>query len=279
MAIILFVVIAAGIVGNGNEEIHEHLSLGDKYLEDLEYEQALAEYRTALDINPDNSAALAGIENVCMKYAGSALIDTEKVTIENLENMLVVLEENYQLTKLESIQGKGNEIKKLITEKEQYQKEYEKEAKEQQKEEGYEEWQEGLDEDVQEMEKVYSIISEWAFSEETYKTLWNWYYWNNIEMVTISKIEEGDNYEVEIKGGPSQTEHYVYEIDKNTLQGRLTKYFAEDFNGNYVDEAVYTDGPAIDLKKYSDQMEDIERMGGRYQINIYNFFQCSLYLL
>lgn len=272
MAVILFVVIAAGIVvsGNGNKEINEHLSLGDKYLEDLEYEQALVEYGIVLDIDPDNSAALTGIENVCMEYAGNALLDTEKVSIENLESLLIVLEENYQLTRLDSIQGKSNEIKKIITEKEQHQKEYEKYLEEQQEIEGYEGWQEGLDKEVQEAEKIYSIISEWAFSEEVYKMLWNWYNWSNIKMVTINKVEGGDNYEVEVQGGPSLTEYYVYEIDKNTLQGRLTKYFAEDFNGNYLDETIYTDSPVIDLKKYSGQMEETERMGGQYQINIYN---------
>lgn len=258
--------------GSGNRKIKSHLSLGNKYLDDLDYEQAFAEYEAVLDLSPNDQTALKGIENVCLRYADSLLIDTKSITIERLENLYVILEDGYQLTENASIQDKVNQVKKVINDKEADRQNEAKEMEPQGEvekvktpEEEYEEWQAEIDAEVEKMEGMHFIILEWAFKEQIFKSEWNWVFWSNVNTMTITFTEGKDNYEVEIEGGPSQIEHFVYEINKDTLQGQLVKYFAEDFQGGFINEKVYTDKPNIDFAQYSGEIGDTELLM-RYEI-------------
>ncbi len=64
LAVIVLVIVAAG---NDDKKIQEQLELGAKYLEEMEYEQALVAFYTALSIEPKNPDAYLGIVEVCIR--------------------------------------------------------------------------------------------------------------------------------------------------------------------------------------------------------------------
>lgn len=110
-------VVAALLAGcssneNINVELKEHITMGNKYLDELEYEQALTEYMAAVDIDKENKEAITGIETVCMNYTDALLEDD--ATLEECEKLLETLEKNYATTLSENIQNKIVEVEKII---------------------------------------------------------------------------------------------------------------------------------------------------------------------
>lgn len=143
VALFILILICSLFIGDiGNSEAKEHINLGNKYMEDLDYEQALAEYMTALEIDADNKKASAGVETASVEYAGKVL--EGELTIEECSDLLNVLEKSYTLVPRESIDNKVMEIKQIISDKEKLKKE----AKDQEeKEEKLIKWREDMEEE------------------------------------------------------------------------------------------------------------------------------------
>lgn len=117
VAIVVAVLAAVIILGNtANADLKEHIDLGNKYLEELQYEQALAEYEAALKIDPNNKAALDGIENVCIAYADSMLADVSQVTILDLQGLKLILERSYEVTLSKAIEQRIVKVRTIIEE-------------------------------------------------------------------------------------------------------------------------------------------------------------------
>ena len=126
VSLIIVILVGVGMtciaISSEKKRINEHIILGDKYLQNLEYDQALAEYQTVLSIDPGNESAKKGIENACLSYADDFLMNEEDLAIEQYEGLVNILEENFHLTQLKAIQKKEVEVKSLIDDKK---KEYE----------------------------------------------------------------------------------------------------------------------------------------------------------
>lgn len=87
VAAVIVVVVAAVLITRGGSrgEYREHLELGSRYLEELEYEQAIVELRAAIEIEPNDSEAYLILSEVY-------------VAMGDYENAIAVLEEGYAAT-------------------------------------------------------------------------------------------------------------------------------------------------------------------------------------
>lgn len=81
-ALILAVIVASVFADGGNREYDTHLEMAQKYLDELNYEQAVVELRLAIEIEPKDSAAYFALADVY-------------VAMEDYGNAMAVLEEGY----------------------------------------------------------------------------------------------------------------------------------------------------------------------------------------
>lgn len=130
VAIVCVLGIVAIFFMGGNKEFKEHISLGNKYLQEMKYEESIVEFTAAFNLEPKNKEAAEGIENACLAYADSVLADVENVEIETFVKVSEVLMSSYEITQIETIQEKTDEIDQVIQEKEAAQEEEEAKAAE-----------------------------------------------------------------------------------------------------------------------------------------------------
>ena len=86
-------------------EYDGHVEAAEKYLTDLDYEQAIAEYTLALEIEPNNEEVLNALEQTYLDYAQS-LVDAG-----NYEKAVSVLEEGYAQIGRENLREKIEQMK------------------------------------------------------------------------------------------------------------------------------------------------------------------------
>ena len=99
----LFVLLTTG----KNNSYTEHLKLAEQYIDDLQYEQAIAELRAAIDIEPDRAEAYIRLADVYM-----AMGDTDSA--------IAVLEEGYRITGDEEI----SEILEMLKNRNEQEEDY-----------------------------------------------------------------------------------------------------------------------------------------------------------
>lgn len=85
-------------------EYDSHVDAAEKYLTELDYEQAIAEYTLALEIEPNNEEVLNALEQTYLDYAQS-LADAGEY-----EKAIGLLEEGYAQTGRESLREKLEEL-------------------------------------------------------------------------------------------------------------------------------------------------------------------------
>lgn len=114
----VIIAIIVGLVvqsGQKQQKIQDHLELGAKFLDELDYEQAIAEYAAVLEIEPKNQRALNGLETVYLEYAQKMEEDGK------LEEAGLLLEQGYRQFEIAILQERAAELKKKL-EQEQEQK-------------------------------------------------------------------------------------------------------------------------------------------------------------
>lgn len=256
--VLLLLAIFFFVSGNGNSDLRNHLFMGEKYLEDLDYEQALAEYKAVLEIDSENEDAIAGIETVSLLYTESLLVETNNVSVEELNGLLVVLEDSYQLTKAASVQEKVSEVKTVIEDKRAEEDRLAEEAKK------LEEEKKKQEEEIQKnTEEAKAVLNNFlGYIENIMNTIYQQgfignkkgiqvIYWNTVEKITITDIEE-NCWEIEAFIYISTREFYIYKIDKDTLQGRLIRYYGiDDISDEIFAEEEYANEPLIDFSQFN----------------------------
>ena len=83
--ILIGIVAIAFAAGGGKSKYDTQLEMAQKYLDELNYEQAIVELRMAIEIEPDNSEAYFVLAEVY-------------VAMEDYESAITVLEEGYAAT-------------------------------------------------------------------------------------------------------------------------------------------------------------------------------------
>lgn len=102
---IVAVLIVYSSVAKPKKELQKQLEMGEKYLADLEYDNAILAYEAALTIDPKNVVAYTGIINA---YSQSG----------NLEEALAAVQRAYDATGDEQFRQIAEELKATVAEKE-----------------------------------------------------------------------------------------------------------------------------------------------------------------
>lgn len=115
-AVIITIIVGLAVQsGQKQQKIQDHLELGAKFLDELDYEQAIAEYAAVLEIEPKNQRALNGLETVYLEYAQKMEEDGK------LEEAGLLLEQGYRQFEIAILQERAAELKEKL-EQEQEQK-------------------------------------------------------------------------------------------------------------------------------------------------------------
>ena len=105
--VILAALVCVGIFavsGNRAKRVADKLDLGEKYLEELEYEKALAAYKEVLKIDPKSVEAYLGMAEVY-------------IAMGDYEEALEILEEGYEETESRKLEKKIEEVEALMQNK------------------------------------------------------------------------------------------------------------------------------------------------------------------
>lgn len=105
---IAVIVVAAGTAvrsGNRKRAITEHMESAQKYIDGLDYEQAIAEYLAVFEIDPRNSEVRETLVNTYLVYADSLGEEGDYVSAISL------LQRGYEQTQAEILQEKMDSIK------------------------------------------------------------------------------------------------------------------------------------------------------------------------
>lgn len=94
---VVIISIVVTVSGGSKDTYGSHMELAQRYLDELQYEQAIAEYRVAIEIEPHNPEAYLGLAEVYV-----AMGDTEKA--------LEVLAEGYEQTESARIAARQEEL-------------------------------------------------------------------------------------------------------------------------------------------------------------------------
>lgn len=155
MLLLIVLLVVMGIVGmnaqsaQGRKEYNGHIEAAEKYLTELDYEQAIAEYTLALEIEPNAEEVLNGLEQTYLAYAQSVADGGD------YERAVSILEEGYAVTGRESLKDKSNEFQAL---QEQLAAEQSKAESEELELQAY-------------MRKLYDMMAEENYSD-VIKTMW-----------------------------------------------------------------------------------------------------------
>ena len=93
VCIIAALIISFAVAGGNDEKLQKQLDLGNKYLEEMDYEQALVAFEAALDIDPMNADAYLGIVEVYIRT-------------NEFEKALEIAKEGYEATGDERLKEK-----------------------------------------------------------------------------------------------------------------------------------------------------------------------------
>lgn len=103
VAVLCVLLVAVLVVSGGNSgrRLQEQLRLGEKYLTELDYEQAIAAYRAAIEIDPKCEEAYLGLADVYVAKGEP-------------EQAAVVLQTGYEETGSRTLQNKLEEVNVLV---------------------------------------------------------------------------------------------------------------------------------------------------------------------
>ena len=119
---VIVILVAVGIVSISTQsaqrrkDYNGHVDAAEKYLTELDYEQAIAEYTLALEIEPNSTEILDALEETYLAYAQTY------IDIEEYESAIEILERGYEQINRESLQEKIEEVMELQAQKEEEEK-------------------------------------------------------------------------------------------------------------------------------------------------------------
>lgn len=120
---VIVILVVVGIVSlsvqssQRRKDYNGHIDAAEKYLTELNYEQAIAEYTLALEIEPNSKEILNALEEVYLAYAQTY------VDIEEYESAIEILKRGYEQTGRESLWAKIEELTNLLAQKEEEERE------------------------------------------------------------------------------------------------------------------------------------------------------------
>lgn len=109
VAMAVLIIMLGGLVKSAQrkKEYQQHIEAAEKYLSELDYEQAIAEYTSALEIEPDDQEIQRALESTYLAYAESHIEVGEYLLAEN------ILQKGYKEIHSLLLQDKLTEVQKL----------------------------------------------------------------------------------------------------------------------------------------------------------------------
>ena len=98
---VVIISIVMSVAGGSKDTYDSHMELAQRYLDELQYEQAIAEYEVAIAIDPKNPEAYLGLAEVY-------------VTMDDIEKALDVLAEGYEQTESARIVARQRELEEEL---------------------------------------------------------------------------------------------------------------------------------------------------------------------
>lgn len=121
--LLIVLLVVMGIVGMNassaqrRKDYNGHVDAAEKYLAELDYEQAIAEYTLALEIEPNSKEILDELEETYLAYAQTY------ADMEEYESAIEILERGYEQIGRESLREKIEELRTIQAQKEEEEKE------------------------------------------------------------------------------------------------------------------------------------------------------------
>ena len=255
--------------------VSAHMDSAKKYLDELDYEQAIAEYTAALQIDPENEKILDALEQ--------AYLDMAQVQIETEEYDLAVniLNRGYEQLQRISLQDKRDEVEQLQIQKEEEAKaaeearlEEERKAEEARKAEeerrAEEEKKKAEEEKEKEEEQASSETGKKQSGDklETYKKKVGEYskkiyldkngadaeaWFELLGVVVLDNTDTQCRLVAVIVPGGSPLECFEFTIDKTTDEGIINDYY---YATDYIEESE-----TVDRIASSQQSDDYQAIG------------------
>ena len=222
--ILTFILVAVLISGSKGNKLNEQLNLGEKFLSELDYEQAIAAYEQAIVIEPKSVEAYVGMAQVY-------------VAQNDYAKALEVLDKGYSETGEASITEVINSIEKEKSEYEIAEAErIEQERIEQEQKEKEEA------ERLAQQEAERQLLEEEKKKAEEIKNIYVWYILNSdiISYTPVSindKEETDDTYTFEVVLGYSDDlDIYLLTVDKVTGRCNVISHQYYDLKSGIVEE-------------------------------------------
>lgn len=213
-AAILLAAIVASVfaAGGGSREYNAHMEMAQKYLDELDYEQAVVELRLAIEIKPKDSAAYLTLADVY-------------VTMGDYGNAIAVLEEGYDATGDEELPEERERIAGEYA-KVQEQERIEQERQEQErKEQEQKEREQRIEEFYEKYAELYSFVTEEVDVVGRQNIM------GSFRFLTYAEWEQACGGLVE------QLEQYLADLDGT--EGLPEELYDDEWYGLSVEDSVY----------------------------------------
>lgn len=107
-------IIATLLLNSGSRELKKHLDLGQKYLDEGDYEKALAAFEKALETDPKSTEAYIGAADASEGKASETENADDQISI--YQKMIEELLKGYELTGDERLKEKAEELQRILDE-------------------------------------------------------------------------------------------------------------------------------------------------------------------
>ncbi len=117
-AFAITVTISIVVLGADTRKLNNELNLGEKYISELDYDNAILAYENALSINPQSEDAYLGIVKAYEAKADECMEDDPELAVQLLNEALSKVQNGYEESGLDNIKSIIESLKKKIEETE-----------------------------------------------------------------------------------------------------------------------------------------------------------------
>lgn len=253
------------VSGSNSKEYQKHMELAQQYLDELQYEQAIAEYELAIGIEPKNMEAYQALAELY-------------VEMDDYESAVTVLNRGLEQTDGEELADYLAEVQKTWEERKDLESETQRQPIDSQEQEAAQ--ASGPKEETEYSDDGSYKVSEYDISGKLVKET----FYNSdgtMTYYTVSEYDVSGKLVKETSYNPDGTMSscWVYEYDASwnlvkrteyTPEGTMSHYsvFEYDATGNRVKETVYHYNPDGTMRSYS--VNEYDATGNRVKETNYH---------
>ena len=297
VVVVAIVVVVMATVGGSKNPYDRHMELAQRYLDDLQYEQAIAEYKAAIEIEPKNEEAYLALADIYVQQGDyEAALDILNQGLEQTESGELKVHAETVSKQYEAVQAlQAEQVRKeeqlaREAEEERENEEKEREEAERAKEIAYSQHMEAAKQYIMEENygqalkeydaalelysdraDVYLAMAELYVMMEDFETAWKVLK----QGITKTNDEKLENYLHEIRAGKTET---LYTNDGQTIinyygdngnietkiiydaNGMVSSIVEFNTNGNMVKSTQYSDGEIELIREYNEDGKIVKKI-------------------